>query len=128
MYTILQILVVVVLVVAVIGVLAWTLFHLVNASDAKTNMGYRTLYNYDEEAARREHHLRQLRFISVFLLVIVVCVVSLFPIGRHLAKNYCLEHDGEWHEWDGGFQWDCTNPNEITTDNNIRVIHAQENE
>lgn len=128
MYTILQIIVVILLIAVSIVTLVWLFYHGLSAMFNQQDMGFPGLYNVAEKHQKRNWHLKQLIRLGPATIVIVLLSVGLYPLEREFDQQSCAQHEGAWREWDNGFKWDCTNPDEITSDNNIRVIHAQENE
>ena len=128
MYTMLQIVAILMIISSVGGFLTWFIYNVITYLDSGHNLHYPSLYNREEEKKRRENSKKELRkisrwifFISFFLFATVLAMFA----SKNLDRLECSKNDGQFEEWDNGFNWQCYNPDLINQTNNFRVITEQ---
>lgn len=129
MNTLMLILSITLFVLALIGTGWYYIYWGVQKSNHKDNQRWKTLYKVEEE--RHLEHVAKRRLLDptvmfwagfVMLLSVGLMVLS----AKNLSRLECQQNNGEFKSWDGGFQWECYNPNQINQENNLRIIHAEE--
>jgi hypothetical protein len=70
--------------------------------------------------------LRRWWVFPVVVIALLLGIVLTATSSRNLAKMNCDVNEGIWETRDSGLVWKCFNPNLIETDNNLRIIHANE--
>lgn len=129
MNTILQIMSIVVMVLTIIGTITYLVYWFCSWQGNKDNRRWPSLYNREDTEKGIEvaaAKLRSWKPYTLFFILLFGCITTIFFTSRNLSHEACKQNQGVWAEWDSGFKWSCYNPALIQTENNLRIIHADE--
>ena len=122
MYTLIQIFSGIIVVAAVIFVIVLVIIQAMTYDDAKSELKHPILYNANTAKLKMEKAVKQLKKVWVFIPIIVIGLMLCFISAREIDRDKCQTYNGTFRVWDNGMQWKCLNPNDISSNNNFRIL------
>lgn len=79
-----------------------------------------------EDSLRAAKHVRRYWIIPLCVVIFFLSVSGIYYSSRNLSEQSCVARGGTFRTWDSGLAWQCFNPDQINTENNLRIIHTEE--